>query len=62
MTVEEMAKLLRVNRNTVYELSQRGEIPGKLRIGRSLRFHRDTVLQWLSRGNACVSRDDRRSS
>lgn len=50
LTVPEVAALLRVNRNTVYEAFQRGEIPGGRRIGRSIRFSRDTVLRWL-RGN-----------
>ena len=54
ITVKELAQLLRINRTTVYELAQRGEIPGKINIGRSLRFNRDTVLMWLT-GNHCAS-------
>ena len=50
LTVREVAALLRVNRNTVYEAFQRGEIPGGQRIGRSIRFSRDVLLLWL-RGN-----------
>ena len=46
LTVEEVAKLLRVNRKTVYDAAQRGEIPGR-KIGRILRFSREAVVQWL---------------
>ena len=35
------ADILRVNRKTIYEAVQRGELPGVLRIGRTLRFVRD---------------------
>ena len=46
----EVAALLRVNRNTIYEAVQRDEIPGVIRVGRCLRFHRDEVLGWLGQG------------
>ena len=59
MTVEELATLLRVNRNTIYELFQRGEIPGGKRVGRCIRFLSEAVLSWISRGNSCVSPHDR---
>jgi excisionase family DNA binding protein len=54
LTVDEVSQLLRVNRNTVYELFQRGEIPGGQKVGRSIRFSRDTVVQWLQ-GNVLTS-------
>ena len=47
ITVDELAKLLRLNRNTTYEAVQRGEIPGVTRIGRRIRICRDTVVRWL---------------
>jgi excisionase family DNA binding protein len=47
MMVDELARLLRVNRNTLYESVQRGEVPGVVYVGRSIRFVRDIVLQWL---------------
>ncbi len=43
----EVAVLLRVDRKTVYEAVQRGEDPGAIRVGRSLRFCRDVLLTWL---------------
>ena len=54
LTVNEVALLLRVNRNTVYELFRLGEIPGGRRVGRSIRFSRDTVVQWLQGNQAAL--------
>ncbi len=48
LTAQEVAQLLRVSRKTVYEAARHGELPGVLRIGRALRFHRDAILQSMS--------------
>lgn len=48
LRVDEVAALLRVNRKTVYEAVQRGDIPGVVRLGRLIRFRRDDVLAWMS--------------
>lgn len=58
LTVKEVAELLRINRNTVYELFQRGEIPGGRKVGNSIRFSREALLQWL-RGNVLTSEKTR---
>jgi excisionase family DNA binding protein len=47
LTATEVASLLRVNRKTLYEAVQRDQIPGVVRVGRVLRFHRDAVLAWI---------------
>ncbi len=47
LTAGEVAQLLRTTRRAVYSRVQRGEIPGVVRVGRSLRFQRAAVLQWL---------------
>jgi PTS system nitrogen regulatory IIA component len=47
MTVEEVAKYLRVSERTVYEWAQKGEIPcGKL--GSAWRFRRSQVETWVN--------------
>lgn len=46
LNVDEVASLLRVGRNTVYEAVGRGEIPHR-RVGRRLIFSRTAVMQWL---------------
>jgi len=35
-----------VNRTTLYEMVQRGEIPGVVHIGRTIRFQR-RVVEWM---------------
>ena len=53
-TVDEVARYLRVNRKTVYEAVDKGELPGR-RIGRLIRFRRDELLRSL-KGEDRVSR------
>jgi excisionase family DNA binding protein len=50
LTPAEAQELLRVSRNTLYELLRRGRVPGARRLGRSYRIHRDTLLSWLGQG------------
>jgi excisionase family DNA binding protein len=59
LTVAELARLLRVERKTVYAAIHRGEIPGVRRVGSLLRASRDTVLAWLAQGQGRVSRSRR---
>lgn len=47
LNVDEVAELLRVGRNTVYEAANRGEIPHR-RVGRRLIFSRSAVMEWLN--------------
>ncbi|MFP2958227.1 helix-turn-helix domain-containing protein [Myxococcus sp. 1LA] len=44
LTVDEAARLLRVNRKTLYEAIRLGQIPGTLRLGKSLRIRRDALV------------------
>lgn len=60
LTVDQLAKLLQLNRNTVYNLVKAGEIPGATRFGRVIRVHGPTVVAWLAKGQTHVSRDARR--
>lgn len=62
LTVEEAASLLRLNRKTVYEAIDRGELPGARRIGRKIRVCRATLLQWLAQGQGRVSHSKGRKS
>lgn len=47
LTVEELARLLRIGRNQAYEAIERGEVPGVLRLGHSIRLSVPTVQSWL---------------
>ncbi|PTL75525.1 helix-turn-helix domain-containing protein [Vitiosangium sp. GDMCC 1.1324] len=46
LTVEEVAALLRVNRKTLYESIRRGEVPGAVHLGRTVRLRRSVLLSW----------------
>lgn len=46
MTADEAAEFLRVERNTVYDYANRGQIPHK-RLGRRLLFSRSALVIWL---------------
>jgi excisionase family DNA binding protein len=48
LTADETAGLLRVSRKAIYCMVDRGELPGVTKIGRRVRFHRDSLLDWLS--------------
>ncbi|MFO7564943.1 MAG: helix-turn-helix domain-containing protein [Enhygromyxa sp.] len=47
LCADEVASLLRVTRKAVYCMVDRGQLPGVTRIGRRVRFHRDSLLRWL---------------
>lgn len=47
LCADEVASLLRVSRRAVYCMVNRGELPGVTKIGRRVRFHRDSILEWL---------------
>ncbi len=59
LTAEEVARLLRVNKKTVYAAFKQGEIPGGRRIGGTIRFSRERVLQWLAEGQERAPRSPR---
>lgn len=46
LNVKQVATLLGLGENTVYDAANRGEIPHR-RIGRRLIFSRVAVMQWL---------------
>lgn len=50
LTIDEAARLLRVNRKTLYDAVKVNHVPGVVRVGRTIRISRDALLQWL-RGN-----------
>jgi len=43
LTVPETCTLLKISRRTL----ERSNIPGKLKIGHLVRYHRQTIAQWL---------------
>ena len=50
MTLEEVAQYLKVSRDSIYRLAQKGEIPAS-KIGNLWRFKREEVDGWMKRNN-----------
>ena len=46
MTISDVAQYLRLSESKVYELARSGSIPA-LRIGKSWRFQKDLLQQWV---------------
>jgi excisionase family DNA binding protein len=59
LTADEVAKMLRVDRKTVYEAAQRGELPHR-RLGRRLLFERGAVLRWLRQADVAIAKWEQR--
>ncbi len=47
LTVRDLAHITGWDRFTIYRKSLAGEIPGKTKLGRSLRFKRSAIEAWL---------------
>jgi len=56
LSFREALALLKVSRNTLYRQVHAGKIPGVRRVGRAWRFHRASLIGWLS----CSGPDTRR--
>jgi excisionase family DNA binding protein len=54
LTADEIARMLRVDRKTVNEAAQRGELPHR-RLGRRLLFERGAVLRWLRQADVAIA-------
>ena len=49
LTIEDLERLLRVNRRTVARLCQRGQLPKPLKLGGSNRWRAEEIAQALER-------------
>jgi excisionase family DNA binding protein len=47
MTIDEVAKYLRIHRSTVYRLAKSKRIPAS-KVGNKWRFRKDVIDRWLS--------------
>jgi excisionase family DNA binding protein len=48
MTIDETAQYLKVSKETIYRLAQKGDIPAS-KLGNQWRFNRNTIDEWLSK-------------
>ena len=60
LTATDVADLLRTSRNAVYAMVERDQLPGVIRIGRRLRFRRDTLVDWINQKSAPSQKESRR--
>ncbi len=49
MTMDELAKYLKISKSTLYKLAVENKIPGT-KIGKRWRFHKNAVDRWISEG------------
>jgi len=47
-TIKEIAEYLRLSESTVYQMAQKGEIPG-IKIGGTWRFKMEEIENWLEK-------------
>ena len=47
LSIREMCLLLKISRATLVRMDNAGKIPGRMKLGGSVRFHRATVVAWL---------------
>jgi len=47
VTVPQLCQLLNVSRSTLYRMEQAGVLPGRVKLGGQVRYHLETVQDWL---------------
>ena len=57
LTIDELAKYLKLSKSKLYHLTRRDDVPGQ-KVGRHWRFHRAIVDHWLGNSQA----DDQRAT
>jgi excisionase family DNA binding protein len=55
LTADEVAAWLRTTRKAVYTMTERGLLPGPVRIGRRLLFQREALQHWLDQKAAGIT-------
>lgn len=55
LTADELAALLNVSKRTIWRMKILGAIPPSVRIGRSVRWQRSTIMDWIARGCPAVN-------
>jgi excisionase family DNA binding protein len=60
LTTDEVASLLRTSRKAVYCMTERGQLPGVIRIGRRVLYRRRDLVDYLDRKCASSPKENRR--
>lgn len=56
LSIEQTAQLLKIGRSRAYSMAAAGQLPGVIRIGRSLRVSRERLAAWIEEGVAANDR------
>jgi len=56
LTINDLSTYLKIPKSTLYKLVREGKVPYQ-KIGRHLRFRRETIDQWLEKTQAYNSKD-----
>ena len=48
LTTGDVCRILQISKGGVYQMVQRAELPGLLKIGRRLRFRAEEIEKWLA--------------
>ena len=51
LTVRSLASLLEMSKQTTYKLAREGVIPERVKGGKSIRFNKAVVMDWLHNGD-----------
>ena len=46
LTIDDLAKYLKIPKSTLYKLAQTGQVPGQ-KVGRHWRFRKEAIDRWL---------------
>ncbi len=47
LTVADVCRLLKISRVTLYRIEKETPLPGRVKLGGQVRYHRETLEQWL---------------
>jgi len=61
MTLDEVARYLRINKSTVYRLARDGTLPA-WKLGNVWRFKKDSIERWIADTQNAQQRKDRRGA
>jgi excisionase family DNA binding protein len=59
LTVDETAAVLRTSPKAVYVMAQRGQLPGRIRLGRRMLFDAAILVEWLRQKSAPLPKERR---
>jgi excisionase family DNA binding protein len=60
LTADEVAAWLKTTRRAVYLMSQRGQLPDAVRVGRRVLWDRAALVEWISKQRAVSLNGDQR--